>query len=56
MVEDAYIDENGNETGDSVDLSPCDYLLDDITVLNWEELFKTEIAINVYSEKDFSYV
>lgn len=54
MVEAAYIDENGNETADSVDLSPCDYLLDDITVLNWEELFKTEIMLNVYTD-DFNY-
>lgn len=56
MVEAPYIDENGNETADSVDLSECDYLLDDITVLNWEELFKTEIAINVYTEQDFAYM
>ena len=46
--EDIYIDENGNETGDSIDLSECDYLLDDITIENWEKLFKEEIQINVY--------
>lgn len=28
FVDDIYIDENGNETADSVDLSPCDYSLD----------------------------
>ena len=55
MVEAPYIDENGNETADSVDLSECDYLLDDITVLNWEELFQTEIAINTYTEQDMEY-
>lgn len=47
-VDDIYIDENGNETGDSIDLSECDYLLDDITIENWEELFKEDIQINVY--------
>ena len=26
--EGPYIDENGNLTGDSIDLSPCDYTLD----------------------------
>ena len=29
-VDDIYIDENGNETADSIDLSPCDYVLDEI--------------------------
>lgn len=29
-VDDIYIDENGNETADSIDLSPCDYVLSDI--------------------------
>lgn len=39
-VDDIYIDENGNETGDSVDLSPCDYLLDETETYDWEELLK----------------
>lgn len=30
-VDDIYIDDNGNETGDSIDLSPCDYVLDQVT-------------------------
>ena len=37
-VQDIYIDEFGNETGDSVDLSPCDYLLDETETFDWEEL------------------
>ena len=49
-VDDIYIDEKENETGDSVDLSPCDYLLDDITVINWDTLFNEEITIQVYEE------
>lgn len=31
-VDDIYIDEDGNEVGDSIDLQPCDYLLDDAKV------------------------
>ena len=37
-VDEIYIDEFGNETGDSVDLSPCDYLLDETETYDWEEL------------------
>lgn len=48
-----YIDENGNETGDSIDLSPCDYLLGAaITEGDWERLFQEEISIQVYDEED----
>ena len=35
-VDDIYIDENGNEVGDSIDLSPCDYLLSDVK--QWENI------------------
>jgi hypothetical protein len=37
IVDDVYIDENGNETGDSVDLSPCDYKLDQIRYRSLDE-------------------
>ena len=30
-----YIDKYGNEIGDSVDLSPCDYLLDSTASFEW---------------------
>lgn len=45
---DIYIDENGNETGDSIDLSSCDYLLDDIEVVDWEKVFEEEIRVQTY--------
>ena len=45
---DIYIDENGNETGDSISLIPCDYELDSVNVVNWEELFNEEIQIQIY--------
>ena len=43
-----YIDENGNETGDSISLIPCDYELDSVRVVNWEELFNEDITIQIY--------
>ena len=47
-VDNIYIDENGNETGDSISLIPCDYELDSIDVYDWEELFNEEVTIQVY--------
>ena len=48
--ENIYIDENGNETGDSISLIPCDYELDSVNVVDWEELFNEEIQIQIYEE------
>ena len=47
-VDEAYIDENGNETADSIDLSACDYLLDDVEREDWLTLFEKEINIQTY--------
>lgn len=59
-VDEIYIDENGNETGDSVDLSPCDYLLDSVNVVDWESLYEEEIEVQVYeseiSELEWSHI
>lgn len=41
-VNDIYLDEHGNETGDSVDLSPCDYLLDETETYDWDELMQMQ--------------
>lgn len=41
-VDEIYIDEYGNETGDSIDLSQCDYILDDIDVYDWESLLNQQ--------------
>lgn len=46
--EKIYIDQNGNETGDSISLIPCDYKLDSVNVVNWEELFKEDVNIQLY--------
>ena len=50
-VDDIYIDKNGNETGDSISLIPCDYELDSVNVPDWEALFDDEITIQIYEEE-----
>lgn len=45
-----YIDAAGNETGDSISLIPCDYELDSVNVINWEELFTEDVTIQLYDE------
>lgn len=49
-----YTDKNGNLTGDSVNLSPCDYLLDSVNTFDWEALFNEQIqGIVVYDEENY---
>lgn len=48
FVDDIYIDEFGNECGDSIDLTDCDYLLDSIDKPNWESIFYEEIEVQTY--------
>lgn len=49
IIEDSIVtDENGNERGDSIDLTPCDYLLSSIYVYDEDELFTEEIEMQVY--------
>lgn len=43
-----HIDEDGNEVGDSIDLSPCDYLLDEVNIYDWQSLFFGEMEIREY--------
>lgn len=47
-VDNIYIDKWGNETGDSIDLSPCDYLLDSVYTVDWEKIDRQEIVYQVY--------
>ena len=47
-VEDIYIDEAGNETGDSISLTPCDYRLDTINVYDWQSMFNEEVQLIEY--------
>lgn len=48
FTEDIHTDEVGNEIGDSIDLSPCDYLLSSVTQVNWQEIFNEEIEVQIY--------
>lgn len=50
-VEEAYEDLKGNLTGDSIDLSSCDYLLDSIEVYDWDSLFEEDIEVITYEEQ-----
>lgn len=49
-VDDIFVDKNGNEVADSIDLVPCDYLLQSIEVIEYdfEELFNGDIEVQVY--------
>ena len=47
-----WIDEKGNERGDSIDLSPTTYVLDDVNVVDWETLFNEEVGMQIYCEGD----
>ena len=49
--DDIWIDENGNERGDSIDLSPTTYVLDTVEQYDWEKIFEEEIEIQVYEEE-----
>ena len=47
-VNEIYTDENGNVTGDSIDLSPCDYIIGDENVPLAEEVYQEEVFVQVY--------
>lgn len=53
FASDIYIDEDGNETADSIDLLPGDYKLDCTQKYEHaEELFDEEIEVQVYDENN----
>lgn len=47
-VDSIYTDAKGNETGDSISLTPCDYKLDSAAVYDWEDLFNEDVEIQIY--------
>lgn len=49
-VDEIYTDSHGNETGDSIELSPCDYLINDPNKVDWELLLSEEVTINDYED------
>ena len=50
FTDDIHIDDQGNEVGDSIDLSPCDYLLSSVNKVDWKSLFDEEIEVQIYEE------
>lgn len=48
ISEDIYIDENGNECANSIDLTYCDYKLDAVEVEDWEDILSEEIEVIDY--------
>lgn len=42
---------NGNEIGDSIDLSPCDYKLSSVHNFNWEDIFQYDVEMQIYDEE-----
>ena len=46
--EDIHTDDHGNDIGDSIDLSPCDYLLSSVNVFDWESIFNEDIEVQIY--------
>ena len=50
FVPDIYIDDNGNETGDSIELAPGDYIIKDENDYDFEleKLFEEEVSIIDY--------
>lgn len=47
-VDNIYTDKWGNETGDSIDLTPCDYLLTPTEYVDWTQIFTEDVEIQVY--------
>lgn len=46
FMDDIHTDARGNEIGDSIDMTPCDYLLSDI--FTWEDLTQRTIGVTLY--------
>ena len=47
-VDEIYTDEQGNLTGDSIDLQPCDYLLQSEYDFDWEKILFESIEVTNY--------
>lgn len=47
-TDNIYTDINGNITGDSIDLQPCDYLLKSENDIDWEHILYEDITIQNY--------
>lgn len=52
-VDEIYTDKNGNVIGDSIDLTPCDYLLRSVNDVTFDSLDHEEIGVTYYDEADY---
>ena len=48
FASEIYIDKEGNETADSIDLLPCDYILDPTDQYALEELLSEDVEVEIY--------
>ena len=48
FIDEIYIDGYGNQIGDSINLTPCDYRLDSVYDINWDNIDYTDNFIQVY--------
>ena len=55
FIPEIYIDEHGNETGDSIDLTPCDYLVNNVLEPTLEMLLNDEIQVQDYEREFVEY-
>lgn len=51
IVDEIFTDANGNEIGDSIDLTPCDYVVNSIHDVNFDFLDEEEVNI-IYYDND----
>ena len=51
FASEIYIDADGNETADSIDLLPCDYKLDPTEQFDLESLLSEDMEVEVYDEE-----
>ena len=49
-VDEIYIDGHGNETGDSIELTPCDYIVNDPNTVDFMGLLEEEVSIYDYED------
>ena len=51
FVDEIYTDENGNITGDSIDLTPCDYIVKDSLIPDLDDLLYEEVEVIDYESE-----
>ena len=52
FINKEFIDEFGNEQGDSIELSACDYIVNDPNTVDFDALLDEEILVHDYEEVD----